>query len=155
MRFLASVPVKLNSLDMTNFTPYASLLGGIMIGIAAVMLMAFNGRIAGMTAMLGGLLAPRHPDTPWRFAFLSGAIAAPLFASLFGAKFSFASPTTGYALALGGVIVGIGVTYASGCTSGHGVCGLARLSPRSIVATMIFMATTFATVTLIRHGLGG
>lgn len=140
---------------MAIFTPYASLLGGIMIGISAVMLMAFNGRIAGMTAMLGGLLAPRHPDAPWRIAFLAGAIAAPLFASFLGAEFRFESPTTGYALALGGVIVGIGVTYASGCTSGHGVCGIARLSPRSIVATLTFMATTFATVTLIRHGFGG
>lgn len=140
---------------VTTFTPYASLLGGILIGLAAFILMAFNGRIAGMTAMLGGLLEPQHPDAPWRLAFLAGAIAAPLFATLLGAEFSFASPTTGIALALGGVIVGIGVAYASGCTSGHGVCGIARLSPRSIVATATFMATTFATVTLIRHGLGG
>jgi uncharacterized protein len=140
---------------MTTFTPYTSLLGGLMIGIAAVMLMAFNGRIAGMTAMIGGLLAPRHPDAPWRIAFLAGAISAPLFASFLGAEFSFESPTTGYALALGGAIVGLGVTFASGCTSGHGVCGIARFSPRSIVATMTFMATTFATVTLIRHGFGG
>ncbi|CAN1551002.1 COG2391 Predicted transporter component [Rhabdaerophilaceae bacterium] len=140
---------------MTTFTPYASLLGGVLIGLAAVILMAFNGRIAGMTAMLGGLLEPQHPDAPWRIAFLAGAIAAPLFATLLGAEFSFASPTTGVVLALGGAIVGVGVTYASGCTSGHGVCGIARLSPRSIVATATFMATTFATVTLIRHGLGG
>ena len=108
-----------------------------------------------MTAMLGGLLDPRRPDAPWRLAFLAGAIAAPLFATLLGAEFSFASPTNGVVLAVGGVIVGIGVTYASGCTSGHGVCGLARLSPRSLVATVTFMATTFATVTLIRHGFGG
>jgi uncharacterized protein len=140
---------------MTTFTPYASLSGGVLIGLAALVLMAFNGRIAGMTAMLGGLLEPRHPDTPWRVAFLAGAIAAPLLATSLGAEFSFALPTTGAALALGGVIVGVGVTYASGCTSGHGVCGIARLSPRSIVATATFMVTTFATVTLIRHGFGG
>jgi uncharacterized membrane protein YedE/YeeE len=140
---------------ITDFTPYASLFGGALIGLAAVILMAFNGRIAGMTGMLSGVLEPRHPDAPWRLAFLAGAIAAPLFATSLGAAFSFASPTTGVALALGGVIVGIGVTYASGCTSGHGVCGIARLSPRSIVATATFMATTFATVTLIRHGFGG
>jgi uncharacterized membrane protein YedE/YeeE len=140
---------------ITAFTPYASLFGGVLIGLSAVILMAFNGRIAGMTAMLGGLLDPRHPDAPWRLAFLAGAIAAPLFATLLGAEFSFASPTNGVVLAVGGVIVGIGVTYASGCTSGHGVCGLARLSPRSLVATVTFMATTFATVTLIRHGFGG
>ena len=140
---------------ITNFTPYASLIGGILIGLAAVILMAFNGRIAGMTAMLGGVLEPKTPDSPWRLAFLAGAIAAPLVATLLGAEFSFASPTTGVVLAIGGVIVGVGVTYGSGCTSGHGVCGLARLSPRSLVATLTFMATTFATVTLIRHGFGG
>jgi uncharacterized membrane protein YedE/YeeE len=140
---------------ITTFTPYASLFGGVLIGLAAVILMAFNGRIAGMTAMLGGLLEPQHPDAPWRLAFLVGAVATPLVATLLGAEFSFASPTTGVALSLGGVIVGVGVTYASGCTSGHGVCGIARLSPRSIVATATFMATTFATVTLIRHGFGG
>ena len=140
---------------ITDFTPFASLFGGILIGLGAVILMAFNGRIAGMTAMLGGVLEPKSPDSPWRLAFLAGAIAAPLIATLLGAEFSFASPTTGVVLALGGVIVGIGVTYGSGCTSGHGVCGLARLSPRSLVATLTFMATTFATVTLIRHGFGG
>jgi uncharacterized membrane protein YedE/YeeE len=140
---------------ITEFTPYASLLGGILIGLGAVILMAFNGRIAGMTAMLGGVLEPKSPDSPWRLAFLAGAIAAPFIATQFGAEFSFASPTTGVVLAIGGVIVGVGVTYGSGCTSGHGVCGLARLSPRSLVATLTFMATTFATVTLIRHGFGG
>ncbi len=140
---------------MTEFTPYASLFGGVLIGLAAVILMAFNGRIAGMTAMLGGVLEPKSPDSPWRLAFLAGAIVAPLIATLLGAEFSFASPTTGALLALGGLIVGVGVTYGSGCTSGHGVCGLARLSPRSLVATLTFMATTFVTVTLIRHGFGG
>ncbi len=140
---------------ITDFTPFASLFGGILIGLSAVILMAFNGRIAGMTAMLGGVLEPQNPDGFWRLAFLAGAIAAPLIATLLGAEFSFASPTTGVVLAIGGVIVGVGVTYGSGCTSGHGVCGLARLSPRSLVATLTFMATTFATVTLIRHGFGG
>jgi uncharacterized membrane protein YedE/YeeE len=140
---------------ITDFTPIASLLGGILIGLSAVILMAFNGRIAGMTAMLGGVLEPTNPDSPWRLAFLVGAIAAPFVATLLGAEFSYASPTTGVVLALGGVIVGVGVTYGSGCTSGHGICGLARLSLRSLVATLTFMATTFATVTLIRHGFGG
>lgn len=140
---------------ITTFTPYASLAGGVLIGLAAVMLMAFNGRIAGMTAMLAGVLAPADPDSRWRLAFLAGAIAAPLVATLAGAEFPFASPTTGPLLALGGLIVGVGVTYGSGCTSGHGVCGMARLSPRSIVATLTFMAATFVTVTLIRHGFGG
>ncbi len=140
---------------ITEFTPFASLGGGILIGLGAVILMAFNGRIAGMTAMLGGALAPRHPESPWRLAFLTGAVAAPFIATTLGADFAFASPTKGAVLAIGGVMVGIGVTYASGCTSGHGVCGLARLSPRSLVATVTFMATTLATVTLIRHGFAG
>lgn len=140
---------------ITEFTPFSSLFGGILIGLGAVILMAFNGRIAGMTAMLGGVLEPQKAGNRWRLAFLAGAIAAPLIAVLLGAEFSFAAPTTGAALAIGGVIVGIGVTYGSGCTSGHGVCGLARLSPRSFVATATFMVTTFATVTLIRHGFGG
>lgn len=140
---------------ITTFTPYASLIGGVLIGLSAVMLMAFNGRIAGMTAMLGGVLEPGHPDSRWRLAFLAGAIVAPMVAVLAGAVFPFASPTNGALLALGGVIVGVGVTYGSGCTSGHGVCGMARLSPRSIVATLTFMASTFVTVTLIRHGFGG
>jgi uncharacterized membrane protein YedE/YeeE len=140
---------------ITEFTPFSSLFGGVLIGLGAVILMAFNGRIAGMTAMLGGVLEPQKADNRWRLAFLAGAIAAPLIATLLGAEFSFAAPTTGIALAIGGVIDGIGVTYGSGCTSGHGVCGLARLSPRSFVATATFMVTTFATVTLIRHGFGG
>jgi hypothetical protein len=140
---------------ITEFTPFPALFGGVLIGLGAVILMAFNGRIAGMTAMLGGVLEPQKADNRWRLAFLAGAIAAPLIATLLGAEFSFASPTTGVVLAIGGVIVGVGVNYGSGCTSGHGVCGLARLSPRSLVATLTFMATTFATVTLIRHGFGG
>ncbi len=140
---------------VTEFTPYASLIGGVLIGLGAVILMALNGRIAGMTAMLGGVLEPKSPDALWRLAFLVGAIVAPALAMLFGAEFSFLSPTTGALLVLGGVLVGVGVTYGSGCTSGHGVCGMARLSPRSIVATLTFMVTTFATVTLMRHGFGG
>ncbi len=139
---------------VTEFTPFASFIGGVLIGLGAVILMGFNGRIAGMTAMLGGVLDPRSPDSPWRLAFLAGAIVAPLIATLMGAEFTFASPTTGVLLAIGGVIVGVGVTYGSGCTSGHGVCGLARLSPRSLVATLTFMATTFLTVTLMRHVFG-
>lgn len=140
---------------ITEFTPVASLVGGILIGLAAVLLMALNGRIAGMTMMIGAVLAPRASDTPWRLAFLVGAVAAPALAVLAGARFPFQEPTTGALLILGGVIVGVGVSLGSGCTSGHGVCGIARLSPRSIVATLVFMATTFATVTLMRHGFGG
>lgn len=140
---------------ITEFTPYTALLGGMLIGLGAVVLMGFNGRIAGMTAMLSGVLEPQNPDSRWRLAFLVGAIAAPMIATFLGAEFSFVSPVSGVVLAIGGVIVGVGVTYGSGCTSGHGVCGLARMSPRSIAATATFMAATFATVTVIRHGMGG
>jgi uncharacterized protein len=140
---------------MTEFTPVASLLGGVLIGVSAVLLMALNGRIAGMTGMLGGVLAPRDPEARWRLAFLAGAIVAPFVATLAGAEFAFAAPTTGITLVIGGVIVGIGVTCGGGCTSGHGVCGIARLSPRSIVATAVFMLATFATVTTMRHVIGG
>ena len=140
---------------ITDFTPFASLLGGVLIGLSAVILMVFNGRIAGMTAMLGGLLEPKSPDAPWRLAFLAGAIAAPFVATLMGAEFGFAEPTTGLLLVLGGVIVGVGVTYGSGCTSGHGVCGLARLSGRSLAAVATFMAAGFVTVFVLRHVIGG
>ena len=139
----------------TDFTPFASLAGGVLIGLAAVLLMALNGRIAGMTMMIAALLSPRSGGTAWRLAFLAGAVGGPVLAMLGGAEFAFAEPTSGWLLVLGGVIVGVGVSLGSGCTSGHGVCGIARLSPRSIVATLTFMATTFATVTLMRHGLGG
>lgn len=139
----------------TEFTPLMSLFGGALIGLGAVILMAFNGRIAGMTAMLGGVLEPFQPDSRWRLAFLAGAIAAPLLATLWGVELGYSSPTTGAALVLSGLIVGVGVTYGSGCTSGHGICGMARLSPRSLAATATFMVATFATVSLIRHGFGG
>lgn len=140
---------------ITEFTPLTALIGGALIGLSTVMLMLLNGRIAGMTAMLGGVLSPSQTDSPWRVAFLGGAIGAPFIATLFGAEFGFQSPTTGPLLAIGGVIVGVGVTYGSGCTSGHGVCGIARLSPRSIVATITFMATTFITVGVMRHLIEG
>jgi uncharacterized protein len=139
----------------TEFTPLESLAGGVLIGLAAVLLMALNGRIAGMTMMIGAVLTPRASDALWRFAFLAGAVISPALATLAGADFAFGEPTTGWLLLLGGLIVGVGVSLGSGCTSGHGVCGIARLSPRSIVATLTFMATTFATVTLMRHGFGG
>lgn len=137
---------------ITHFTPIASLLGGVLIGLSAVMLMALNGRIAGMTGIFSGILAPFDGANRWRLAFLAGAILAPFLAQFFGAGFASVAPVTGLPLALGGVIVGIGVSFGGGCTSGHGVCGIARLSPRSIVATLVFMAATFVTVTLMRHG---
>lgn len=137
----------------TAFTPLQALGGGVLIGLAASLLMAFHGRIAGMTAILGGVIPPLAQDWAWRAAFLAGCIAAPLVFRATGGTLEFASPANPLWLAIGGLVVGVGVTYGSGCTSGHGVCGIARLSPRSIVATLVFMAATFATVFVIRHVL--
>lgn len=141
---------------MTEFTPWLSMTGGALIGLAAVLLMAFHGRIAGMSGMLQGILPPFAKDWGWRAAFLIGAILAPmLIAAASGWKPDFAAPTPTLWLIIGGLIVGAGVQLASGCTSGHGVCGIARFSTRSIVATLTFMITTAATVYVIRHIIGG
>ena len=139
---------------MTEFTPWASLGGGVLIGIAAILLMAIHGRIAGMTGILAGILPPLGSDWSWRLAFLSGSIAAPAIFLLLGGTVPFAVPVSTGALVIGGLIVGVGVFFGSGCTSGHGVCGMARLSPRSIVATCVFMIATFVTVFITRHILG-
>jgi uncharacterized membrane protein YedE/YeeE len=142
---------------MTEFTPFASLFGGALIGLAAVLLMAVHGRIAGMTGIISGLMTPQGTDWGWRAAFLVGAVAAPaiIVATLGPAVVPFESLVPLPWLAVGGILVGVGVTFASGCTSGHGVCGLARLSPRSLAAVLTFMATTGITVFLVRHGFGG
>ncbi|MBL8597851.1 MAG: YeeE/YedE family protein [Devosia sp.] len=141
---------------MTDFTPFPALLGGSLIGLAAVALMAFNGRIAGMTGIMTGLLPPFAADWGWRAAFLLGAIGAPILMVLAGGHtVAFESTAPAPWLIVGGLIVGVGVYFGSGCTSGHGVCGIARLSPRSIVATLTFMATAVATVFVVRHVLGG
>jgi uncharacterized protein len=140
---------------MTTFTPLASLAGGALIGLAAVLLMAFHGRIAGMTGILAGLLPPLAPDWPWRAAFILGAVAAPMAMALAGAMVAYDSPVPTPWLVVGGLVVGAGVYFGAGCTSGHGVCGIARLSPRSIVATLTFMASTAATVFVVRHVVGG
>jgi uncharacterized membrane protein YedE/YeeE len=139
---------------MTEFTPWMSLAGGILIGLSAVLLMALHGRIAGMTAILGGIIPPFPTDWAWRAAFLAGAVVAPMVWVATGNTIAFAVPLSMPMLVIGGVIVGIGVTYGSGCTSGHGVCGMARLSPRSIVATLVFMAFSIATVFVVRHVIG-
>ncbi len=141
---------------MTEFTPVMSLLGGALIGLSAVLLMAFHGRIAGMTGILTGLLPPVSIDWTWRAAFLAGAVAAPiLLLSLSGQTIAYESPVPMPWIIIGGLIVGAGVYFGSGCTSGHGVCGIARLSPRSIVATLTFLGTAMVTVFVIRHVLGG
>lgn len=141
---------------MTEFTPFASLFGGTLIGLAAVLLMAFNGRIAGMSGILGGILPPVSPDWAWRAAFLAGAVAAPaLILTVGGYDIPFQTTVPTPWIVISGLIVGVGITYGSGCTSGHGVCGMARLSVRSITATLTFMVTTAVTVFVVRHVLGG
>ena len=139
----------------TAFTPYASLIGGALIGLAAVMLMATHGKIAGMTGIVAGVIPPVSSDWAWRAAFLAGAIGAPALLVATGEmEIAFEVPVSTAALVAGGLVVGIGVSYGGGCTSGHGVCGMARLSPRSVVATLVFMAATFATVFVARHVIG-
>jgi len=138
-------------MNMTDFTPIQSLAGGILIGLSAVFLMALHGRVAGMTGILSGVIPPVASDWRWRAAFLAGAIAAPAIWLAAGGVIPFEVPVSTGALVLGGLIVGIGVHFGNGCPSGHGVCGLARLSPRSLVAVLTFMVTAFVTVFVIRH----
>ena len=142
---------------ITEFTPVASLIGGILIGLSAVLLMAFQGRVFGATGILAGFMNPSNSsDWAWRAALLAGMVTAPALYAVFAGEFpAIDVPVSRLALIVGGLIVGIGVTYGSGCTSGHGVCGMARLSPRSIVATVTFMITTGITVYVVRHVLGG
>ena len=141
---------------MTEFTPLQSLAGGALIGAAAVLLLALNGRIAGVTGILGGLLPPDAArDWQWRVAFLVGMIGSPLiYAALVRWPIAFQSSASLPTLLLGGAIVGIGVTLGAGCTSGHGVCGLARFSPRSLAAVATFMTTAALTVFVTRHVMG-
>lgn len=139
------------SIDWNAFTPWPALLGGMLIGVAAAMFVLLNGRIAGISGVLGGLLRPARGDVAWRVAFLAGIIGAPLVYSLFAPLPEARIETSHGMLLAAGLLVGIGTRYGSGCTSGHGVCGLSRLSPRSLVATLSFMAAGFATVYVVRH----
>ncbi len=141
----------------TAFTPFQSLAGGVLIGLGAVMLMATLGRVMGATGILAGIVSPASSsDLGWRLAVLLGMISGPVVLFLTGGYVTEVQvPISTPMLAIGGLIVGVGVTYGSGCTSGHGVCGMARLSPRSIVATLTFMLGTGITVFVIRHVIGG
>jgi len=142
------------SVDWNAFTSWSALVGGVLIGIAAAMFALLNGRIAGISGVIGGLLKPAPGDVAWRAAFVVGLLSAPLVYSLFAVlpELHIAAPSG--TLVLAGLLVGIGTRYGSGCTSGHGVCGLSRLSPRSLVATATFMGAGFVTVYVIRHLLG-
>ncbi|MCW4115441.1 YeeE/YedE family protein [Aurantimonas sp. MSK8Z-1] len=136
----------------TPFTPVASLVGGILIGLSAVFVMALFGRIAGISGITSGALPGVRSDWSWRLAFVIGLIAAPLVVlAVTGRAVPQVVPANLPAMAVAGLLVGFGAVLGSGCTSGHGVCGLARLSPRSLVAVGIFMATAFVTVFVLRH----
>lgn len=140
---------------MENFTPISALIGGAMIGASAVMLMAFNGRIAGISGIFSGLLRPQAGEWGWRAAFLSGLVLAPIFYQLLsGQSIPHFEPSNSIMMALGGLIVGFGTIMGGGCTSGHGVCGMARGSGRSFIAVPTFMLTGFITVYVTRHLLG-
>ena len=139
------------TIDWNSFTPWPALAGGALIGLAAALLLLLNGRVAGISGVLGGLLKPVKGDIAWRAAFVLGLVGAPLAYLLF-ARLPVPRIDADYAaLIAAGLLVGVGTRYGSGCTSGHGVCGLARLSPRSLAATACFMASGFATVFVIRH----
>jgi len=142
------------TIDWADFTPLSALAGGVMIGVAASLLILGAGRIMGAAGILGGALEIHDSEAPWRWALIVGLIASPLLAHvLWGADapvFAAGVPT----LIVSGLLVGFGTRLGSGCTSGHGVCGLARLSPRSLVATLVFMSAGFATVFVARHALG-
>ena len=139
------------TIDWNHFTPWASLAGGLLIGLAAAAFIFFNGRIAGISGIVGGLFRPKPGDIGWRLVFIAGLLLAPVV-------YSFALPLPEMridadlpTLIIAGLLVGLGTRYGSGCTSGHGVCGLSRHSPRSLAATSVFMAAGFATVYIIRH----
>ncbi len=142
------------NIDWTHFTPFASLTGGILLGIASALFILVNGRILGISGIVGGLFPPKMGDTFWRLAFLLGFAAAPMvFHAVVPAQY-ITPPridATDWMVVIAGLLVGIGTRYASGCTSGHGVCGLSRLSPRSLVATASFMSAGFITVYVMRH----
>lgn len=138
--------------DVSSMTPWQSLGGGALIGLAAGMLMAVNGRVAGISGILGGLLRPSRGDASWRIAFVLGLLAAPMVWGVWSALQQPVVDASPLVLVVAGVLVGLGTRWAGGCTSGHGVCGLSRLSLRSLLATLCFMGTGFATVYAVRHG---
>jgi uncharacterized protein len=140
---------------MTSFTPISAAIGGGLIGLAVTLLMLANGRIAGISGIFGGFLTFRRAEWPWQIAFLVGMVAAPLVLLAGGQALPRpAMPASWALIAVGGLLVGFGTRWANGCTSGHGLCGMARLSTRSIAATLIFMVTAIIVVALVRHVIG-
>ena len=143
------------NIDFVHFTPYASFAGGLLIGIAAAILILFNGRIAGVSGILGQALnGGIVRDNLWRIAFVMGIIAAPAIWQIWVGEIEIAIQTNALWLMVAGLLVGVGTSYGSGCTSGHGICGLSRLSMRSLIATLSFMASGMVTIYIMRHVLG-
>ncbi len=142
------------TIDWSNFTPWASLAGGLMIGLAATLFLLLNGKIAGISGILGGIFRPQRGDIAWRLAFLGGLVVSPLLYALARPLPQVDVEASYLVLIMAGLLVGLGTRYGSGCTSGHGVCGLSRRSPRSMAATVAFMFAGFLTVFIVRHGLG-
>ena len=139
------------TIALNAFTPWAALAGGLLIGAAATMLLLLNGRIAGISGIVGGLFRPKAGDLIWRLAFVLGLLAAPLAYRIFATLPAPRIDASTGVLIAAGLLVGLGTRYGSGCTSGHGVCGLSRLSLRSLAATLSFMAAGVATVFVVRH----
>lgn len=137
-----------------NFSPWTSLAGGLLIGLAVSILILFNGRIAGISGIVGGLFKPIKNEIAWRAVFIFGLLIAPLLYSVITDLPTVEVSANIWQLLLAGLLVGIGTRYASGCTSGHGICGMARLSARSIVATTLFMGSGMVVVFFMRHMLG-
>jgi uncharacterized membrane protein YedE/YeeE len=142
-------------IDWLAFTPGPAFLGGILLGIAAALYVILHGRILGISGIVSGLLSPKEGDVNWRISLVLGLLSAPLLASFFfGLHTMTVIDADWIAIIVAGLLVGFGANYGSGCTSGHGVCGLSRLSPRSLVATVSFMSAGFLIVFVIRHVLG-
>ena len=141
-------------IDWNHFTPWTALAGGVLLGLASAAFVLVNGRVLGISGIVGGLLRPRMGDIGWRVAFVLGMLVAPGVYWLFAGATAPRIDAGWGAVVAAGLLVGVGTRYGSGCTSGHGVCGLSRLSPRSLVATLAFMGAGFLTVFLVRHVLG-
>jgi uncharacterized membrane protein YedE/YeeE len=142
------------AIDWTHFTPWASLSGGVLLGVASALFILLNGRILGISGILGGLLPAKTGDASWRLTFLLGLFVSPLVMKVLAPTDFLHAPRIDADMAMvvvAGLLVGVGTRYGSGCTSGHGVCGLSRLSPRSMVATAAFMAAGFVTVFVLKH----
>jgi uncharacterized membrane protein YedE/YeeE len=139
------------TIDWTSFTPWTALAGGLMLGLASALFILINGRILGISGIVGGLLRPRAGDTSWRLSFVLGLFAAPLLYGFLDNVPPARVEASWVTVVIAGILVGLGTRIGSGCTSGHGVCGLSRLSPRSLIATLTFMGAGFITVYVLRQ----